>query len=229
MAKNDFSAEVASNYEQKCLCVLVLDVSGSMSGPPMTELNNGLQSFYKEIEDDSTTSQRLEVSLITFNELPKTVQEPALVENFKMPTLVAGGTTAMVDAVKEAIAKVAARKAWYKETSQLYYRPWIILMTDGAPDDGQDVDGLSNIIKSDMDAKKYVFLPIGVEGADMSVLDRITGSINNNKMGPMMLKGTKFGEFFKWLSASMGTVVESEEGKTVSLPNPGGWMDSFTI
>ena len=30
MAKNDFSTESAVNYEQKCLCVLVLDVSGSM-------------------------------------------------------------------------------------------------------------------------------------------------------------------------------------------------------
>ena len=31
MANNDFSAEVAENYEEKCLCVLVLDISGSMS------------------------------------------------------------------------------------------------------------------------------------------------------------------------------------------------------
>ena len=31
MAKNDFSAEVAENYEQKCLCALVLDISGSMN------------------------------------------------------------------------------------------------------------------------------------------------------------------------------------------------------
>ena len=38
MAKNDFSSEVAENYEQKCLCVLVLDLSGSMN----------------EIVDDST-------------------------------------------------------------------------------------------------------------------------------------------------------------------------------
>lgn len=31
MAKINFSAEVAENYEQKCLCVLVLDISGSMN------------------------------------------------------------------------------------------------------------------------------------------------------------------------------------------------------
>ena len=66
MAKNDFTAEAAENYEQKCLCVLVLDVSGSMYGKPIEELNKGLQEFYNEISSDDTTSQRLEVSLITF-------------------------------------------------------------------------------------------------------------------------------------------------------------------
>ena len=54
MAKNDFSSEVAENYEQKCLCVLVLDVSGSMGGSPIQELNNGLQDFYNEISNVSS-------------------------------------------------------------------------------------------------------------------------------------------------------------------------------
>jgi len=225
MAKNDFSAEAASNYEQKCLCVLVLDISGSMEGTPITELNRGLQSFYEEIEDDPTTSQRLEVSLITFNHIVTTVQDPALVEKFKMPTLAVSGATAMVDAVREAIAKVAARKAWYKSTGQSYYRPWIILMTDGEPDSGQDIAGLANTIKVDTAAKKYAFLPIGVEGANMSVLNQIA-SVD---MPAMPLKGTNFKAFFQWLSASVGIIVNAEEGQTVTLADPGNWMEAFTI
>jgi uncharacterized protein YegL len=224
MAKNDFSAESASNYEQKCLCVLVLDVSGSMNGTPITELNNGLQSFYKEITDDDTTSQRLEVSLITFNHIVTTVQEPALVENFTMPKLTANGATAMVDAVNAAIDKVQARKDWYKSTGQNYYRPWVILMTDGEPDDGQDVASLANRIKADTAAKRYAFLPIGVQGANMSILNQIAGDIP-----PMPLQGAKFSQFFKWLSASMGTVVKAEEGDKVTLADPGEWMNAFTI
>lgn len=149
MAKNDFSAEAAENFEQKCLCVLVLDVSGSMGGKPIQELNKGLKDFYEEISSDATTSQRLEVSLITFSHIVNTVQEPALVENFSMPTLSAFGSTAMVTDVNEAIDKVAARKQWYKETNQNYYRPWIILMTDGEPDHDQDVAALAQRIKND--------------------------------------------------------------------------------
>jgi len=225
MAKNDFSAETATNYEQKCLCVLVLDVSGSMYGTRISELNRGLQEFYKEITDDESTSQKLEVSLVTFNHLVRTAQEPALVENFTMPTLKADGSTALVNAVNEAIDKVAARKQWYKDSGQNYYRPWIILMTDGEPDDDQDVNSLANRIKDDTNAKRYAFLPIGVDGANMSMLDKIKGDIP-----PMHLQGAKFSQFFKWLSASMGTVVNHEEGEKVDLTKGAGdWMSIFDI
>lgn len=225
MAKNDFSAEAAQNYEQKCLVCLVLDVSGSMKGRPIDELNKGLQDFYTEIADDTTTSQRLEISLITFNHVVKTVQEPALVENFKMPQLIATGSTAMVNAVNQAIDKVEARKNWYKETGQTYYRPWIILMTDGEPDDDQDIDALAARIKKETDGKHFQFLPIGVEGANMAILDKIKGNIS-----PMKLQGTKFSSFFKWLSASMGTIVDAKEGEQVDISvGADDWMSAFTI
>lgn len=76
MAKNDFSAEAAENFEQKCLCNFSFSVSGSMSGKPIEELNKGLQDFYNEISSDDTTSQRLEVSLITFSMLSRLYKSP---------------------------------------------------------------------------------------------------------------------------------------------------------
>ncbi len=224
MAKNDFTAESASNYEQKCLCVLVLDVSGSMMGEPINALNAGLKEFYEDIYNDDTKSQRIEISILAFNDCVKTLQEPALVENFTMPTLRAGGSTAMVDAVNEAIAKVESRKQWYKQTGQTYYRPWIILMTDGEPDTFQDVVGLSARIKDDTANKKYQFIPIAVEGANMAVMQQIAGTIP-----PMQLKDARFSEFFQWLSCSVGTVVSSQEGETVSLSDPGEWLKNFEV
>lgn len=257
MAKNDFSAESAENFEQKCLCVLVLDVSGSMrqivdesnmqytgetvymdgkkydlvTGGVMKIdlLNQGLQDFYNEIVSDETTCQRLELSIITFNDYVRVVQEPALPENVVIPELRGDGNTALADAVNEAIDKVEARKNWYKQTGQPYYRPWIILMTDGEPNVGQDIDSLARRIKSDTAAKKYAFLPVGVEGADMAVLQKIAGE----GMRAAKLKGMRFGQFFKWLSASMGTVTKAENGQTVNMSNGAtgddGWMDIFTI
>lgn len=253
MAKNDFSAEVAENYEQKCLCVLVLDISGSMNEivdesnmvstgrtafidgktynvveggiSKLDNLNDGLRSFYNEIEADETTSQRLELALITFNDNVRVIQEPALISNCEPPQLEATGDTALVEAVNEAISLVDARKRWYKETGQPYYRPWIILLTDGEPNVGQDITALSAKIKKDTFEKRYEFLPIGVDNANMAVLQSIQGNIP-----AMKLKGTKFSSFFKWLSASMGTVVTAEEGKKVDLTDGGtDWMEAFSI
>jgi uncharacterized protein YegL len=46
---NDF----ASNPEPRCPCLLLLDVSGSMSGRPIEELNAGLATFRDELSTDS--------------------------------------------------------------------------------------------------------------------------------------------------------------------------------
>ena len=255
MAKNDFSSEVAENYEQKCLCVLVLDLSGSMNEivddstavatgqtiyvdgknynivtggiSKLDNLVEGLQSFYTDIENDETTSQRLELAVVTFGDSVNVIQSPSLISDIQLPELMADGDTALVDAVEEAIDIVNNRKKWYKSTGQPYYRPWIILITDGEPNEGQDVSALASKIKKDTSdsEKKYVFLPIGVDNANMQVLQSIQGQIP-----AMKLKGTKFGSFFKWLSASMGTVVSSEEGSAVDLSEgAASWMDSFTI
>ena len=162
---------------------------------------------------------------MTFNNQVRTLQEPALVENFTMPTLTTSGSTAMVDAVKEAIEKVEARKKWYKDTGQKYYRPWIILMTDGEPDEGQDVYGLGPKIKADMEAKHYVFLPIGIQDANMETLAVLQGGSPAKK-----LAGLKFKEFFQWLSASMGTIVNHTEGDKVDLSEGiDDWTKIFVI
>lgn len=225
MAKNDFSAESPENYEQKCTCVLVLDTSGSMGGAPIQELNKGLAEFYQEIEEDSTMANRLEVSIITFDSSIDCLLEPSLVENFKMPTLSVKGTTKLVDGVREGISKINARKQWYKSTGQTYYRPWLILMTDGEPDSGQDVAGLSNEIQSGVDNKNFVFLSVGVKGANMSTLRNLA----SNQMPPAQLDGLKFAAFFKWLSASMSSITSSNDGDTVDLADPSDWMQGFTI
>ncbi|ERM83063.1 hypothetical protein P872_06205 [Rhodonellum psychrophilum GCM71 = DSM 17998] len=220
-----FNVETPENFEQKCLCVLVLDVSGSMSGEPINQLNKGIKTFHKEILDDSTSRNRLEVCVIEFASDVNVLVEPSLVENFTMPNLITKGSTKLVDGVKEAIQKVSERKTWYKNTSQKYYRPWIILMTDGAPDSDQDVNGLASEIKQGVANKSFFFFSVGVQGANMEVLKRISSP----DMEPALLEGLKFSDFFKWLSASMTTVTSSKDGDMVNMPSPASWMKGFKI
>ncbi|MBK9284040.1 MAG: VWA domain-containing protein [Sphingobacteriaceae bacterium] len=225
MTTYNFKAEEPENYDQKCCCVLVLDVSSSMTGNPIKELNDGLSTFTKDIKTDSTTSNRLEVAIIAFNENAKVLQAPSLVTNFTMPTLIANGGTKIVDGIKAGIEMVKSRKSWYKETGQPYYRPWVILMTDGDPDDLQNVTSVASEIKNGMDNKEFIFYAVGVQGADMKKLNEIS----HPTMPAAQLKGLNFSEFFRWLSASMTTVTNSNDGEKVNLPSPAAWMAGFSI
>jgi len=222
---NSFIAESPENYQQKCCVVLVLDASVSMKGNRINELNKGLQTFYDDITQDQTTADRLEISIVSFSDQIETLLDPSLVSSFSMPTIECRGTTKLVDGVREGINIVRSRKNWYKQTGQPYYRPWIILITDGDPDSDQDVNALSYEISDSVNKKDFFFFAIGVEDANMQVLHKISDS----SMSPAMLQGVKFSEFFQWLSASMTTITNSKDGDKVNMPNPSSWMNGFSV
>ncbi len=227
-----FNVGMPENFEEKTLCCLVLDRSGSMDGDPINQLNEGLISFYEDIESNMKLANGLEVAIISFNDTVEIIQAPDLVHNFQIQPLTASGLTSLNMAMYEAIQLVEQRKDYYKQSHQSYKRPWIICITDGAPTDG-DVTDLANQIAKDTQEKKYMFLPIGVNGADMSVLSQIAGYTQNAgqwiQMEPLPLSSAKFSEFFAWLSASMDIINSSSEGDKVNLPSASGWMDGFTI
>lgn len=221
----DFKTESPDNYEQKCLLVLLVDVSVSMTGSPIDELNRGLKEFHADIQQDTTTSNRLEVCIVEFSSTVATLVPPSLVDSFSMPDLSVKGSTKMVDGMKEAIAVVDTRKAWYKSTGQPFYRPWIVLITDGAPDPGQDINWMKDEIQSRVDAKSFFFYALGVTSADMNMLT----NLSHPATPPALLSGLRFSEFFRWLSASMSTIANSKEGDKTNLPTPGDWMKGFQV
>ncbi|MDZ4839984.1 MAG: VWA domain-containing protein [Bacteroidota bacterium] len=211
-----FTAELTpKNYEQKCLCILVLDTSGSMDGAAIEELNEGLQRFIVETNNDFTTSQRLEVAVITFNDEIEMICPPTLVNELLIPKLKANGSTRMVDAMAIATTEVERRKNYYKETGQPYYRPFVVMITDGQPNPDQNVGALRTMLRNDQADSKYTYYGVGVQGADLELLQ----SLGNAKM----LQDLKFQEFFKWLSASMKTISNSRTGQTISLPSTDDW------
>jgi len=213
-----FKGESPNNYEQKCLCVLVVDVSGSMAGEPINQLNKGLQDFHKEVIADFVASQRLEVSIVTFGSNVISLQEPSLVSNFQMPSLSCSGSTRIVDGVRLAMDIIENRKKWYKETGQNYFRPMIILITDGEPDADQDIYGLSTELTHKISSKALMFYSIGVRGYNHQKLNQLCST-----PPPLPLDGYKFSEFFTWLSNSISIITKSAEGEKLLLPPVNDW------
>jgi uncharacterized protein YegL len=209
--------EFADNPEPRCPCVLLLDTSGSMQGAKIAELNEGLRTFSEELQSDAMAAKRVEVAIVTFGPV-QTVQHFVTADAFQAPTLVVSGDTPMGAAIHSAIELVADRKRTYKANGIGYYRPWLFLITDGAPTDS--VTSATAAIQEGEASKSFMLYAVGVEGADMNRLAQI--SVRE----PLKLRGLSFRELFVWLSNSLGSISRSQLGDAVPLANPkapDGW------
>ena len=185
------------NPEPRCPCVLVLDVSGSMSGRPIAELNAGLKQLQKELSGDALAAKRVEIAVVTFGPV-KVVHDFVSAESFRASSLHVEGSTPMGEAILEALELVRLRKQQYQANGVAYYRPWVFLITDGAPTD--DWQPAARAVKDGETNKALAFFPVGVEGADMDVLRQLSAR------PPLKLKGLMFRELFQWLSNSLAGV-----------------------
>lgn len=205
------TSDFALNPEPRCPCLLLLDVSGSMAGKPIAELNAGLKSFREELVADELASKRVEIACITFGPV-QVATEFEISPVFAPPWLRALGDTPMGDAITVGIELVRLRKEAYRANGIAFYRPWIFLITDGAPTDSWKKAAAK--VKEGEASKAFAFFAVGVENADMRILKQI--SVRE----PLKLQGLRFRSLFQWLSNSMKSISRSTPGDEVPLKNP---------
>ncbi len=206
----------ADNPEPRCPCVLLLDTSISMGGMPIAQLNEGVRTFKQELLQDPLATKRVEVAIVTFG--PVAIETDFhTVPNFHPRELDTTGDTPLGAAISLGVDMVAKRKKEYKEHGISYYKPWIILITDGAPTDEYKKAAMQ--IREGEASKSFAFFAIGVEGANMEILKEIS------VRAPIKLKGLMFREFFQWLSASMKMVSAKSPGSNINLLPPSGWSE----
>lgn len=208
------AGEFADNPEPRCPCVLLLDVSGSMAGQPIAELNKGLEVFKDELCADALAMKRVEVAIVTFG--PTRIELPFTgAESFISPNLTSQGDTPMGSAIHQAIQLIDSRKGEYKANGVSYYRPWVFMITDGGPTD--EWKSAAAAVKEGEASKKFAFFAVGVKGANMDVLSQI--SVRE----PLSLDGLRFRDMFRWLSSSLKSVSQSTPNTEVALTPPSGW------
>jgi uncharacterized protein YegL len=207
--------EFVQNPENRCPVILLLDTSGSMIGDAINALNQGVSLFKENIQTDTKASLSVEVALITFGPV-ELVQDFVTIDQFEPPTLVADGVTPMGEAIEYALDCLETRKAVYQANGVQYYRPWIFMITDGAPTDLWQ-DAAARIRQGETD-RKFCFFSVGVEGADFKTLSQIVSP----ERPPVLLNGLDFQSLFVWLSKSMKRVSSGRVGEVLALP-PIGW------
>ncbi len=193
------------------------DLSGLLV--PIEELNGGIDAYKEAVEEDSVASLRVETAIVTFDSKTKVVQDFATVDEMKPGEIGASaGQTSMAKGIDVALDLLDNRKQTYREAGIAYYRPWVILITDGASTDSEaEMSAAADRIKAGEEGKSFAFFAVGVEGADMDELNRLA------PRGAMPLDGYAFREFFSWLSASMSIVSSSRIDDEINLPSPSGW------
>ena len=224
---NDYAEETTldvTNPAPRCPVMLLLDTSGSMDDGPIEELREGLKQFLRETSDDETASMSVELEIITFGGGVKIAAPfaPVNVINDNPPCLNANGNTPLGEALTLASNELKERRRLYKSKGISSYKPWVILMSDGAPND--DWEGPAKAMRSLGEQRKLQYIGIGIgEGADFNTLR----SILPEHPGPVKLKGLCFKEFFSWLTDSLKSVSASSvaEQDKIQLGNVTSWAD----
>ena len=222
MSESDFAqlpfdlAEFAENPEPRCPVLLLLDNSGSMSGQKIDQLNEGLQFFKNDLTNDPLAAARCEVAIVSFGPV-REVMDFTSVHHFVPPHLKAEQDTPMGAAIIHGLNMLKRRKETIRQGGIGLYRPWVFLITDGAPTDNWRPAAAE--IKRGEDSKAFAFFTVGVQGADLNMLGQLS------QRDPIMLSGLKFRELFQWLSASLKSVSQSSPGDRVALASPSGWAE----
>ena len=170
-------------------------------------------------------SNRLELGIVAFDDDARVERPIDLISlDTDLPILNIGGVTNLVAGMNKAIELVTDRKNFYKSNGEQYYRPFIVLFTDGAPTNTpEEIEELDQNIQKLSDEKRFIFLPFGVDGADMQLLAKLAAQTADERLKNIgtafaMKDVTKFTEVFQFVSASISGIMEKGGTQAVQLP-----------
>jgi uncharacterized protein YegL len=183
---------------------LLLDVSGSMSGEPIEAVRNGLQVLVSSLRQNPYAQETAHLSVITFESVARQVTPLTELASFQIPTITAGGGTAMGAALKLVSERINAEVRKSSTDSKGDWKPLVFLMTDGGSTDSLEI-GLNEFKK----CKTGIVVACAAgSGADENTLKQITEIVVSLDTAD----SASISAFFKWVSASIGVSSQKVDG-----------------
>jgi len=200
--KPTFDASKFTAPEAKPLpVILLLDVSGSMSGEKIRNLNEAVRDMLEVFGGTENSETEIHVAIITFGAELKLHQALASAGDIQWHDLSASGGTPLGTALKMAKAMMEDKEV----VKSRAYRPNVVLVSDGQPTDDWE-NPLQAFIKEGRSAKcDRMAMAIGAD-ADEEVLGKFLEGTENRLFYAENAKQLQ--NFFKFVT--MSTMIRSK-------------------
>jgi uncharacterized protein YegL len=183
--------------------ILLLDVSGSMSGEKIHNLNDSVRDMLNTFSDTESGETEIHVAIITFGAQVKLHQSLASASTVHWQDLSAGGMTPLGTALQMAKAMIEDKDI----VPSRAYRPTVILVSDGGPNDAWE-EPLNEFISDGRSAKCHrMAMAIGA-GADEAVLGRFIEGTPSRLFYSENAKQLR--DFFKFVTMTVTSQAKSQ-------------------
>jgi len=177
----------------------LIDVSESMVGEPIEQVEEGMRSIIQELRQDPYALETVYVSVIAFAGRARCLSPLTEIYKFYPPKFPIGGGTSLggaldflMDEIDRSVVKTTAE-------AKGDWKPIVFLFTDGTPTDSTQ-EAIDRWHKHYQRKANIVSIAIG-DGADTKLL----GSLSENVLRLNNTDEMSFKAFFKWVTASIKT------------------------
>lgn len=183
--------------------ILLLDVSGSMSGEKIRNLNDAVRDMLEDFRDTENGETEIHVAVITFGAEVTLHQALASAGAVQWHALSATGGTPLGIALQMAKAMIEDKDV----VPSRAYRPVVVLVSDGQPNSGWE-SPLNHFITDGRSAKcDRMAMAIGADADEAVLRNFITGTQN-----PLFYaeNAKQLRDCFKYLTMSVTTRVKTQ-------------------
>jgi uncharacterized protein YegL len=186
----------------------LIDISESMVGEPIQQVEEGLAMIIKELKTDPHSIETVWVSIVVFAGQPKTIVPLQEIINFYPPRFPIGSGTSLSKGLGHLMYELRKNqvKTTYEQKGD--WKPIVFLFTDGVPTDDTAV-AIDEWKKNWQRTANMVAVSFGEE-ADMHLLSQMTENVLHFKNSD----AAAYKSFFKWVTDSIKTSSVSVENNT---------------
>ena len=177
----------------------LVDVSESMVGTPIEQVQDGMANIIKELRTDPCALETAFVSVIAFAGKAKLLSPLQEIYKFYPPKFPIGGGTSLGTALNFLMDEMDS--SLQKTTAEVKgdWKPIIFLFTDGNPTDSVD----RAFVRWNNNYRKHCNLIVVSIGDNVNT--HLMGQISDNVLVLKETDAKSFKEFFKWVTQSIQT------------------------